>query len=117
MQSIQSSFLWSHWPQDSQTFLPASQMQRPDDEWCRLGISPLSFEYEDMDPEEFWHCLNLITDGTDIPPLKILCNFMKMPLCLPHANMDVERTFSDVTAVKTKNKLFKGQHSQCTTPS
>ena len=64
----------------------------------------MPFEHEDMDPEEFWHCLSLLTDGTGIPPFKVLCSFMQMLLCLPHANVDVERTFSDVTAVKRKNE-------------
>jgi len=29
---------------------------------------------------------------------------MQTLLCLPHANVDVEHTFSDVTAVKTEKK-------------
>ena len=85
-------------------FLPPSKLQRLDDEWRRLGIGPLPFEHEDMDPEEFWHRLSLISDGTDTPPLQVLCLFMQTLLCLPHANVDVERTFSDVTAIKTKKR-------------
>ena len=70
-------------------FLPPLKLQCLDDEWRRLGIGPLPFEHEDMDPEEFWHRLSLISDGTDTPPFRVLCQFMQTLLCLPHANVDV----------------------------
>jgi len=32
----------------------------------------------------------------------VLCTFMQCLLCLPHANVDVERVFSSVSSIKTK---------------
>ena len=85
-------------------FLHPSKIQRLDDEWRRLGIGPLPFEHTDMDPEEFWHRMSQISDGTEVPPFQVLCHFMQTLLCLPHSNVDVERTFSEVTAIKTKKR-------------
>lgn len=85
-------------------FLPDSKIQLLDDEWCRLAIVTLPFEHEDMEPEEFWESLSKIRDGTEKPPFGVLCKFMETLLCLPHANVDVERIFSEVNNIKTKKR-------------
>ena len=64
----------------------------------------LPFDHEDMDPELFWERLSKITDGTDNPPFVVLCEFMQTLLCLPHSNVDVERTLSDVGSIKMKKR-------------
>ena len=85
-------------------FLPDSKMQQLDNEWRKLSIVTLPFDYEDMDPELFWERLSKITDGTENPPFGVLCEFMQTLLYLPHSNVDVERTFSDVSSIKTKKR-------------
>ena len=45
-----------------------------------------------------------LSDGMGNAPFGILCQFMKTLLCLPHANVDVERTFSEVSSIKTKKR-------------
>ena len=52
----------------------------------------------------FWERLSKITDGTDNLPFVVLCEFMQTLLCLPHSNVDVERTFSDVSSIKMKKR-------------
>ena len=86
-------------------FVPDSKMQQLDDEWRKLTIVSLPFDHEDMDPEEFFSRLNKLSDGTGNPPFSVLCKFMQTLLCLPHSNVDVERTFSDVSAIKTKKEI------------
>ena len=79
-----------------------------DGEWRRLSMVELPFDKQDMvDPEEFWSKLDDITDGLGNPQFSTLCTFMKVLLCLPCSNVDVERIFSDLNNIKTKlrNKL------------
>ena len=85
-------------------FLPHSKIQLLDDEWRKLAIVSLPFEDEDMEPEEFWERLSKLTDGTENPPFSVVCQFMKTLLCLPHANVDVERIFSEVNNIKTRKR-------------
>ena len=47
---------------------------------------------------------NLISDGTGASQFLTLCTFMGALLCLPHANVDVERVFSSVNLIKTKTR-------------
>ena len=87
-----------------------SELQQLDNEWRKLCLGssgPLPFDSEEMGPEEFWARLGMITDGTGAHQFNNLCEFMHALLCLLHANVDVERIFSSVTAIKTKkrNKL------------
>lgn len=80
-----------------------SKLQLLDNEWRKLSLVSLPFDSEDMEPEEFWGQLNEITDGTGAPQFNVLCTFMQCLLCLPHANVDVEkRVFSSVSSIKTK---------------
>ena len=85
-------------------FLPYSKIQLLDDEWHKLAIVSLPFEHEDMELEEFWERLSKLTDGTENPPFSVVCQFMKTLLCLPHANVDVEQTFSEVHNIKTRKR-------------
>ena len=84
--------------------IPMAQLQTLDDQWRRLSHITLPFDSEDMDPEEFWGRLEKITDGAGDSQFSVLCDFMQNMLCLPHANVDVERVFSSVTAIKTKTR-------------
>ena len=82
--------------------IPESRLQLLDNEWRKLFLVSLPFDSEDMEPEEFWGRLNKIIDGTGAPQFDVLCAFMQTLLCLPHANVDVERVFSSVSSIKTK---------------
>ena len=84
--------------------IPMTQLQTLDDQWRRLSHVTLPFDSDDMDPEEFWGRLDKITDGAGDAQFGVLCDFMQSMLCLPHANVDVERVFSSVTAIKTKTR-------------
>ena len=93
--------------------IPESQLQTLDNQWRKLSYVNLPFDSEDMDPEEFWGCLNKITDGTGDTQFGTLCEFMQSLLCLPHANVDVKRVFSSVSAIK--NKARKRLYTTTTT--
>lgn len=80
------------------------RLQTLDDQWRRLSHITLPFESEDMDPEEFWGRLEKIMDEAGVLQFSVLCDFMQNMLCLPHANVNVERVFSSVTAIKTKTR-------------
>ena len=82
--------------------IPESRLQLLDNEWHKLSLVSFPFESEDTEPEEFWGRLNKTTDGTGAPQFDVLCAFMQTLLCLPHANVDVERVFSSVNSIKTK---------------
>lgn len=64
----------------------------------------LPFDKHSIDPEQFWSQLDDVTDGLGNPQF---CKFMKILLCMPTSNVDVERIFSDLNNIKTKlrNKL------------
>ena len=59
--------------------------------------------------DEFWTKLDDVTDGLGTPQFSTLCKFTQVLLSLPCSNVDVERVFSDVNAIKTK--LYNKLHS------
>lgn len=78
------------------------QLQQLDNEWRKLTLVSLPFDYSDMDPDIFWSRLAKISDGTGALQFSVLSTFMRTMLCLPHANVDVERLFSSVALIKTR---------------
>ena len=82
--------------------IPTSKLQQLDNEWRKLSFTPLPFESEGMGPEVFWGRLGKLTNGEGTPQFHTLSAFMGSLLCLPHANVDVERVFSSVNLIKTK---------------
>jgi hypothetical protein len=62
----------------------------------------------DEDPPAFWLGLQEVTDANNQKKFDVLCNFMCTLLALPHSSACVERVFSKVNLVKTKqtNKLL-----------
>ena len=81
-----------------------AKMQILDDEWRKLSVEPLPFDHKDMELEEFWGTLSDVKDGAGLLQFLTLCSFMSSLLSLPHANVDVERIFSSVNLIKTKNR-------------
>ena len=75
-----------------------------------MDILPLPFDSEDMDPEVLFSSLS---DGTGNPPFGVLCGFMQTLLCLPDSNVDVERLFSDVSAIKSKKRNHLQLNTLC----
>ena len=84
--------------------VPQSKLQVLDTEWRRLTINPLPFDHEDMEPEEFWGRVSNITVGSGTLQFAVLSEFLQNLLCLPHTNVDVERVFSSVAAIKKKGR-------------
>jgi len=87
--------------------ISVNDLESFDGEWRHSFMAELPFDKEDMDPEEFWSKLDKITGGLGNPQSSILCKFMKILLCMPTSNVDVERIFADLSNIKTKlrNKL------------
>ena len=82
--------------------IPISKLQQLDNEWRKLSFTTLPFDSEGMDPEVFWGRVGKISNGEGTLQFYTLSSFMGSLLCLPHANVDVERVFSSVNLVKTK---------------
>lgn len=87
--------------------IPESDIEILDGEWRRLSMVELPFDKTDMGPEEYWSKLDNVTDGLGNSQFPTICDFMKILLCIPCSNVDVERIFSDLNNIKTKlrNKL------------
>ena len=84
--------------------ISVDKLQQLDNEWRKLSLVELPFDSQGMDPEVFWARLGKVTDGTGASQFLTLCTFMGALLCLPHANVDVERVFSSVNLIKTKTR-------------
>lgn len=73
-------------------------------EWRLLPDIAELQQYVDAPIDKFWsHVFNLRNGANEMmfPNLNI---FMKGMLCLPHSSATVERTFSQLTLIKTKNR-------------
>jgi len=81
-----------------------SELQQLDNQWRKHSLVTLPFDSENMDPEVFWGRLKKVSDGAGAIQFDVLCTFMQSLLCLPHANIDVERVFSSVSLIKTKSR-------------
>ena len=84
--------------------IPISKLQQLDNEWRKLSFTTLPFDSEGMEPEVFWGRLGKISNGVGTLLFHTLSAFMGSLLCLPHANVDVERVFSSVNLIKTKTR-------------
>jgi hypothetical protein len=79
------------------------------DQWRELASYKSDLEHlSRMEPPAFWLQLKQLTDGNDKPKFDILCELMCTLVALPHSSACVERIFSQVNIVKTKqcNKLL-----------
>ena len=64
-----------------------------------MDITTLPFDSERMEPVLLWGTLS---DSTGALKFHTLCAFIGSLLCLPQANVDVERVFSSVNLLKIK---------------
>lgn len=79
------------------------QFQPMDTEWRLLRNTPLTSERE-INVEEFWKNIRKLERGDGTPMFPLLCNFINALLCLPHSSAMVERVFSEVNLLKTKQR-------------
>ena len=61
-----------------------------------------------LEPPAFWLGLKQITDANERPKFDVLCDLMCSLLALPHSSACVERVFSQMNLLKTKqtNRLL-----------
>ena len=52
----------------------------------------------------FWYEMSIVTNAEDEPILSNISEVAQLCLSLPHSNADVERYFSTVTQIKTRNR-------------
>ena len=79
------------------------------DQWRELNSYRTDIEHLlNKEPPEFWLELKQVTDANNKPKFDILVELMCTLLVLPHSSACVERVFSQVNIVKTKqtNKLL-----------
>lgn len=94
------------------TIISEDHLDRLSDQWRELAsykndLGHLVNDYIE-DPPAFWLGLQEVTDANEQTKFDVLCNFMCTLLALPHSSACVERVFSKVNLVKTKqtNKLL-----------
>lgn len=72
------------------------------EQWEDLFHARSSLQYLTQSATCFWHELLGITDGNDQPKFDLLSKFMCNLLVLPHSSASVERLFSQMNSIKTK---------------
>jgi len=65
---------------------------------AEIALEPIA----DLKPTEFWQKLKLVKNGLGKPKFPLLAELMTNLLALPHSTACVERIFSQVNRVKTK---------------
>ena len=83
--------------------IPTLKLQQFDNEWRKLFYYPAPAIWRGMETEVFWGRLEKLSNGEGTLHFTF-STFMGSLLCLPHANVDVERMFSSVNLMKT-NRL------------
>lgn len=84
------------------SFVPENELNELDDEWRSFRVSKeIAPDYDTI--PEFWYKLRNIKDGLDNPKFEKLSLFMTNLTILPHSSASVERVFSQVNLVKTRN--------------
>lgn len=92
--------------QNFPNLITGNEIQILDNEWRLLRNTTIDF-----DPtgsiEHFWVSIRNKCFGDNSPMFRTLSNFVLKLLCLPHSSANVERIFSQVNLLKTKqrNKL------------
>ena len=54
--------------------IPKSNLQKLENEWCKLVLDELPFETKDMESEEFWSRLLQVKDGAGFTQFPTLCD-------------------------------------------
>ncbi|KAL3213093.1 hypothetical protein MRX96_035666 [Rhipicephalus microplus] len=74
-----------------------------DRNWRLLRNMDLS-EHAGLTASQFWHAVSQMRRGDGSQEFPLLSAFMKNILCLPHSSAAVERVFSQVNLLKTKQR-------------
>lgn len=83
--------------------VPASEINDLDREWRLLRNTDMS-QHTNLGASQFWNSVSQRRKGDDTPEFPVLSSFMKKLLCLPHSSAAVERVFSQVNLLKTKQR-------------
>lgn len=83
-----------------------SELQNLDNEWRLLRNTEINYE-DTSNAEMFWISVSKMCRGDNSPMFPTISRFVLNLLCLPHSSANVERIFSQVNLLKTKqrNKL------------
>ncbi|KAJ8888785.1 hypothetical protein PR048_008277 [Dryococelus australis] len=79
------------------------RLQSLDMEWQLLRNHKFDFD-ENVSAEEFWFHVKKLNAGDGSPMFPHLISFVEDLLCLPHSSANVERIFSAVNMIKTKQR-------------
>ncbi|KAH8027920.1 hypothetical protein HPB51_011150 [Rhipicephalus microplus] len=80
-----------------------NEVNELDREWRLLRNIDLS-EHAGLTASQFWHAVSQMRRGDGSQEFPLLSAFMKNILCLPHSSAAVERVFSQVNLLKTKQR-------------
>ncbi|KAL3175759.1 hypothetical protein MRX96_000946 [Rhipicephalus microplus] len=80
-----------------------NEVNELDREWRLLRNMDLS-EHAGLTASQFWHAVSQMRKGDGSQEFPLLSAFMKNILCLPHSSAAVERVFSQVNLLKTKQR-------------
>ena len=91
------------------TIVSEENLDRLSDQWRELASYKNDLGHlVDEDPPAFWLGVQQVTDANNQNKFDVLADFMCSLVALPHSSACVERVFSQVNLVKTKqtNKLL-----------
>ena len=91
--------LASHFP----NLVPQENVIDLDREWRLLRNTSLKLD-NDKSAWSFWKAVKEMKKGDDSPLFPLLGKFMTSLLCLPHSSACVERVFSQINLMKTKQR-------------
>lgn len=76
---------------------------------CNDDMKKIALDEKETEIGFFWEKVNLLKKGNDTQVFPLITHFVKGILCLPHSSANVERVFSTINIIKTK------QRNRCST--
>lgn len=84
--------------------IESQDIQKVDSEWRQLSNSGTRFEYANNSLCSFWYNVGQDKYGDGTPVYRLLSKFAYSIMSLPHSSANVERIFSQVNLMKTKQR-------------
>lgn len=81
-----------------------TDFQKIDTEW-RLLRNTNEIQKFDNNSESFWMSVSELRTGDNSPMFENVCDFVFKLLSLPHSSANVERIFSAINLIKTKQRM------------